>query len=949
MGRWIGFANTIRGQVLVAFVVMAGLVGLVGLHANYRIAHGGDLVAETYDGSLMTINYARAAATDFALMQLAAEECAAADRAGRAAAEERLAALKRSLLEDLEIAKERSTVARTDQAADRVAAAVEAWDGARLAEGGGLLRERLLGHVAAVDRALELLVNYTAGDGFAHRQHARDAVAADFWLNNGVMATALVFSAVVAWLLSRHIVRQVAAASAMAGRIALGDLQGPIPAGGRDELGALLSALSVMRGNLRAMMEREVSGRQSAQGRLLDAMESSREGIVVVDADGRVVLANDQALAALGVVGQKAGHETDQGATPGAGRWPALAARLPNPDMQGEVAMPGGRWINVSRSPTRDGGFIAVIADISALKEQGARLAATNLRLDTALDNMTQGLCLFDAAGRLAVVNRRYSELFGFQPGDVRLGLTYEQLVALRVSRGAHAAHAADVLIRQKMAVVRSRGSGSFSLAMSDGRVLSAQLRPAPEGGWAMTYEDVTERKRAETRLAHLARHDSLTGLPNRAFFTERMEEALAGSRTDGLAVLCLDLDRFKAVNDTLGHAMGDLLLRTVADRLTSCMRTDDVICRVGGDEFTVIQAGPCTRAATIALAERIIAATNQPYDLDGRRASVGVSVGIAIAPSDGASPDVLLRNADMALYRAKAEGRGTWRFYEPGMDAPVRARQSLGHALRNALDNGELALHYQPIYDLQAGRVRAFEALLRWNSPAHGAVPPSEFIPLAEELGCMASLGRWVLGEACQAASRWPSHIGVSVNVSPAQFADGSLFPSVSDALRAAGLPAARLSLEITEHMLLSGGAGSLGVIEALHNLGVWTSLDDFGTGYSSLSYLAKLPINQIKIDQSFIRGLGHRGTDLIVEAVVGLANNLSLRTVAEGVETLDQVRWLADAGCHDIQGYVLSRPVAGDRVGDALLLRLPSGASGRSAGRGLAAAFAGNGSGRS
>ena len=915
------WGRTIRGQILFAFLFMAAIGSAVGLHASYRIEHGGALVTETYDGPLMAINYARAASADFALMQLAALRLAhAQDQASRSSLEIQIGELKRSLTEDLGIAADRSQSSRADQAAERALVSIEAWDRARqTAEASGSGLDPLARYVQAADREIELLVNYTAGEGFTYRQRARAAVSEDWWLNLAALVAALLFSALLAWLLAQHIVRQVASASQLAGRIAIGQFDDPMPEAGLDELGALLASLAAMRNNLRAMMQREVAQRQSAQGRLLDAVESSHEGIVVVDCDGRVVIANDQAIASLEWHGQTKAHDVS------GMDWAALSSKLPAPDTRGEVAMDNGCWLNISRSPTREGGFVAVIADITHIKQQGVWLEGMNLRLDTALANMSQGLCLFDADGRLIVVNDRYSELFRIPKGRVRLGLTQLDLIQLRFEYGNHAGTTVQKLTEEKMAAVERRVPGAFSMPLSDGRVLSVLLRPAAKGGWAITYEDVTERRQAEERLTFMARHDALTRLPNRAFFSERMNDVLQGVEIeDGLAVLCLDLDRFKIVNDTLGHAMGDLLLQLVAKRLQGCIRAEDMVCRMGGDEFTIIQAGPYSVEATMALAKRVTETTNEPYDLEGSRASIGVSIGVAVAPHDGVTADVLVRNADLALYRAKAEGRGAWRFYEEEMDTGLRARDAMGRALRNALANGELDLCYQPIYDLDFDRVRAFEALLRWNSPEFGAVPPSEFIPMAEELGLMVPLGRWVLQQACAEAAGWPSHISVSVNVSPAQVDAGQLLEAVTEALRSARLPATRLNLEVTETVLFSKSTLSSSVIRELRDLGVQTSLDDFGTGYSSLSYLATFPIDQIKIDQSFIRNLQDAGTAVIVRAIIGIADSLSLRVVAEGVETHEQLHWLRDAGCDDIQGYLVAKPTIACDLQGLMILHL-------------------------
>jgi diguanylate cyclase (GGDEF)-like protein len=915
--RLLSFVSTIRFQILLAFLVLATIVGVVGLHASYRIARGGQLVTETYDGALMSISYSRAAAADFALMQnIALRVSMEPDADARGKLEQRLQAMKQALSEDLGVASERAMSDRARQSAGRARAAVEDWDSERraLADASpGRASERLAMLVHAADREMELLVNYTAGDGFAYRQHSRAAVAEDWWLNIGALVSALVFSAVVTWLLARHITREIAVASAVAGQIAQGQLDSPIPDGGRDELGNLLRSLAVMRENLQVMVKREVSLRQSAQGRLLDAIESSHEGIVVVGHDRTVVLANDQALAMLGWRDRP--HGTRASASAGSGgagiAWADLAANLPSPDVQGEVRMPGGRWISLGCSPTREGGFVAVISDITFNKEQSAWMAAVNLRLDTALASMSQGLCLFDAEGRLMVVNARYSELFGLPEGAVRPGLTLEEVMQLRIGRDNHGnASAADLLAR-KRAAIKSRQPTAFNMTLADGRVLAVVLRPAPNGGFAISYEDVTDRCLAEQKVVFMARHDALTGLPNRTLFAERIHSALSNATTERKTpVLFLDLDRFKTINDTLGHAAGDLLLTKMAERLKRCLRPEDMISRVGGDEFTVVLSDGPSREQTIALAQRIIEAANQPFDLDGQRATVGVSVGIAVAPGDGSSPDVLLRNADMALYRAKAEGRGTWRFYQPEMDASIRSRRLMGIALREALANNEMQLRYQPIYDLRNDRVRGFEALLRWRNREFGDVAPSEFIPLAEELGLMVSIGRWVLNRACGDAAGWADGLSLSVNVSPAQLSDERFIQTVTETLEQTKLVASRLNLELTETVLLTKNAANMATLTALRAQGIQTSLDDFGVGYSSLSYLVNFPMDQIKIDKTFVQNLVHSDTRTVAQAIIRLAHNLSLRVVAEGVETEEQLTWLRNEGCDDIQGYLVARP---------------------------------------
>ena len=891
---------------------MTAITGTLGIYSSYLIHYGGELVTVTYDRSLMSINYARAASADFAMMQATAERAeTAADPRSRAESEALLGELRRSLAEDLSIAGERSQSPRAAQAAERARAAVEAWDAVVQSKGVAAASSEpaLATFVRAANREMDLLINYTAGDGFDFRQSARAAVEENRWLNLSGLAAAVLLSAVVAWLLARNIIGRVAAASNVARHIAQGQLDGEMPASGPDELGALLASLAIMRDNLRAMMAREVSQRQSAQARLLDAMESSHEGIVVVDRDGRVILANQQALSAL--------EWTDPAGEAQPGRpvtgmaWALLSAALPDPEAQGNVEMPSGRWLNISRSTTREGGFIALMTDITAMKEQAERLEATNLRLDTALDNMSHGLCLFDAEGRLAVVNARYFEIFRLPPSSVQPGITVRELIAVRVAYGNHPGTSVDELVLQKMIRVERRGATSFTVSIANGRVLSVSLRPAPNGGWAATYEDVTERRLAEEQVAFMARHDALTRLPNRMLFAERMEQAIARLEDDfGFAVFCLDLDRFKEVNDTWGHAVGDALLRAVSDRLRACVHPSDTICRLGGDEFAIIHTSSHARQQLIDFARRIIEVTSRPYDLEGCRATVGISVGIAVAPTDGRTADMLIRNADTALYRAKSDGRGAWRFFEPEMDVRLRERRLLGQDLQQALTRSEFELRFQPVFDLRRQRICAFEALLTWRHATRGLVPPSEFIPLAEELGFIVPLGKWVLQRACREATRWPDHVTIAVNVSSAQFR-AELVQTVMEALQSTGCPARRLDIEITESVLLSKSPATLATVQALRAMGVRISLDDFGTGYSSLSYLGNFPIDQIKIDQSFIRNVSESGSIAIVRAIIGLAVSLQMRVVAEGVETHEQLEWLRNERCDEVQGFLLGRPV--------------------------------------
>jgi diguanylate cyclase (GGDEF)-like protein/PAS domain S-box-containing protein len=770
-------------------------------------------------------------------------------------------------------------------------------------------------YAAIVDQQIDLLVNYTAGDAFTYRQRARAAVAEDTKLNLVGTGLAVLLSGLVAWLLARRIIGPVAAASAVAGRIAVGDLDGEIPPASADELGALLAAMGIMRENIRAMMQREVAQRRSAQARLADALDSSREGVVVVDGEGRIALANSQAADFLGSSSEllRPGAEFATAVTGSTGAGTALVRVGDQLPTTGETRLADGRWLRVSRNATQEGGFIVVCSDISVLKEQEAKLTATNLRLDAALDNMSQGLCLYDGDNRLKLVNRRYFEIFGLSSDQVLLGMTFREVLELSVP-GNHAGKITSELIAEREEFVSQHAKGTQFHELRHGRVVAMAHQSTMDGGWVATYEDVTERRHAEARIVFMARHDALTNLPNRVLFAERIEQAIAQlGRGSGFAVLCLDLDYFKQVNDSLGHPVGDQLLRAVAERLQACAREIDTVARLGGDEFAIVQCDVKRPEDAAVLARRIVEVVSAPYQIDGQCLMVGVSIGISLAPADGTLCEKLLKNADLALYRAKVEQRGAWRFFETEMDARLQARRRLEVDLRAALANDELDLHYQPIYDLECERINGFEALLRWQHPTRGMVSPSEFIPIAEEIGLIVSLGEWVLYRACAEASKWPEYVKLAVNVSASQFTSNGLVNAVIDALATSGMKAQRIELEITESVLLANSGATFNILHSLRDLGVRISMDDFGTGYSSLSYLRSFPVDKIKIDRSFIRGLGTPdGSDMIVRAIIGLGRSLGMLTTAEGVETPEQLSQLRMEKCNEVQGYLFSPPVA-------------------------------------
>src|SRR5450759_5376887 len=539
-------------------------------------------------------------------------------------------------------------------------------------------------------------------------------------------------------------------------------------------------------------------------------------------------------------------------------------------------------------------------------------LAVQNERLDAALNNMSQGLVMFDSSARLVVCNKRYLDMFGLSSETVKPGCTIREVLDQRVATGGFRADYVEAYRADLLAAVAHGATFSKITKVPDGRVISIVNQPTTDGGWVATHEDITARLLAEEKIKHLAHYDALTDLPNRVTFYERMETALSRQRrSEFVAVLSLDLDRFKSVNDTLGHPVGDLLLQAAADRMRSCVRSEDLVARLGGDEFAIVQGSSTQSSDVSALATRLIEAVGAPYDLDGHQVIVGTSVGSAVAPTDGNKPDQLMKNADLALYRAKANGGGAFRFFEAEMDARMQARHALELDLRKAIVNGEFELYYQPIIDVKTKQITSCEALLRWHHPERGMVSPVEFIPVAEHTGLIVPLGEWVLRQACAEAVRWPKHVTIAVNLSPAQFKSRNLVPTVVNALAASGLPATRLELEITELVLVQENEGAFAILHQLRDLGIKIAMDDFGTGYSSLGYLRSFPFDKIKIDQSFIQDLPAKQDSVaIVRAVVGLSSSLGITTTAEGVETEEQLATLTAEGCNEFQDFLFSLP---------------------------------------
>ncbi len=549
---------------------------------------------------------------------------------------------------------------------------------------------------------------------------------------------------------------------------------------------------------------------------------------------------------------------------------------------------------------------------VDHLRETGKELRTQNARFEAALTNMSQALCVVDSNQCLVVCNARLNELFGLTEQDTRPGTPVARMFAAIPAAGLLDQAAIDAIQAEQRQLIAANHAGGFTHETQDGRALAVSHQPMPGGGWVATYEDVTDLRQAEARIRFMARHDGLTGLPNRAALIERLVTMLRHPRRDeDLAILTLNLDHFRTINDALGHDAGDRVLQAAADRLRQAVRESDVVARIGNDEFVILQLSDQHPADAEALARRLLEALGPPFLIDRQRLSVTASIGIAIATEADTDPNLLLTHADTSLDRAKAEGRDTYRFFDPEIDARIQARRSMEHELREAMARGEFILLYQPIWDLATDRVIGFEALLRWMHPERGMISPGDFIPLAEELGLIGTIGAWVIGRACQDSARWPEAYSVSVNLSAAQFQGNRLEAIIDQAVAHAGLSPRRLILEITESVLLHNDPQIVATLHRLRARGIRIALDDFGTGYSSLSYLVSFPFDKLKIDQSFVREMTTRPEcRTIVNSIVSLASQLGITTTAEGVETAEHLAQIRAAGCADAQGFYFSEP---------------------------------------
>lgn len=557
--------------------------------------------------------------------------------------------------------------------------------------------------------------------------------------------------------------------------------------------------------------------------------------------------------------------------------------------------------------------FRRLSASETALAEKSRDLEIALAQFGTALNNMSHGLCMFDGSGRLVVCNERFRAMYRLPRDVCRRGRSFREILEARQANGTLQGDP-HVMFQDFLAGLSIGKEIDFIANLPDDRVIAIVRRSMKGGGWVETHEDISERHRSAAQIAHIARHDPLTDLGNRIVFQEKVSEAFRKLERSGqaFALLLLDLDHFKVVNDSLGHPAGDQLLKHAAQRLVDVTRDTDLVARMGGDEFAVLQtASPDEPDSATNLANRIIDALGEPFELNGQEVNVGISIGIALAPKDGTTADELLKHADLALYRAKADGRNGLRYFEPAMDAAARLRHSLAVDLRHAIAAEEFEIYYQPVIDLETEQPCGAEALARWHHPQRGTIKPVDFIALAEDTGLINDLSELVLGKACREALNWPADIKLAVNLSPAQFRKSQIVGLVETALDRTGLSAERLELEITESVLLHQNAENLAILRRLKSLGVAIVLDDFGTGYSSLSYLQMFPFDKIKIDRSFVSQLTQRlDSAAIVAAITGLARSLDVLTTAEGVETEEQLRTLRAAGCTQAQGFLFGRP---------------------------------------
>jgi diguanylate cyclase (GGDEF)-like protein/PAS domain S-box-containing protein len=738
-------------------------------------------------------------------------------------------------------------------------------------------------------------------------------------MRDSAVALLLLLSAVLLSLYGalRQLTRPLNMMTAALTRLAAGDRDTPIPARDHDdEVGALARALQVFRDTAFRLVKAENSYRALFDNAVLGIYGADETGLVhsVNAALVRICRYEDAAtlMAVLNTPGRPGFYVVPE-------RDAALCAATCAQDgfagQISEISCGDGTtiWISHSARPVRDesGRILGYAGSVEDVTDRLRRQGEERLRVRAAMESATDAILVVDEAGTTLFANPAFLRCFG-------------QALDNKTATSGLPSKLMDEGTAAGLAAALSRGQAwqaESEVLTIAGPVVPMLIRASPivdesgaNFGAVVICTDLTDRRRAEARIRHMAHHDWLTGLPNRMLFRDRLNAAALESVNEGpaFAVLCVDLDRFKAVNDTLGHAAGDRLLQLVAARLQVLVRHGDTVARVGGDEFILIQFGVRQADQAVTLAERVIHDLGQPYDLGGREVQIGASVGIALAPLHGTDPDALLGFADIALYEAKSLGRCRVSLFSREMDHTRRSRAELERDLRQAVAEDRLHLLFQPQYELATGRLAGAEALLRWTDPNRGAVSPEDFIPIAEESGLIDTLGEWVLATACRDALRWPDHLRVAVNVSPAQFYAGNLITVVQRVLAETGLAPDRLELEITEGVFMQDSDLMRAALMGLKALGVRITLDDFGTGYSSLSYLRRMPLDKIKVDRSFVSALGQDpAAHALVRSIIGLAKVLGLETNAEGVETKAQIQMLRDEGCQEVQGYYFGRPM--------------------------------------
>ncbi len=552
------------------------------------------------------------------------------------------------------------------------------------------------------------------------------------------------------------------------------------------------------------------------------------------------------------------------------------------------------------------------------LLEQKRSLEQLNTWFEIALNNMVRGLSMFDREQRLIVCNSSYRQIYSLPEELTRPGTPLTEIVSYHLrhqsgrEQSGEEANFSKWLDEHLVKVAEGRPFSQVQ-HLRCGRTLLVTYQPLADGGWVDIQEDITEKRRAEERIEWLAHHDALTGVANRFHFRQTFEQALkALPKGQSLALHWIDLDEFKEVNDTYGHPIGDALLKAVAQRLRASIRKSDFLARLGGDEFAIIQTGGGRTEQCERLAKRALASIGRPYNILGQPITISASLGIVRAPAHGKTPDELLKNADIALYNVKTAGRRGFEIYRRGCGRHVDAQRRMESDVQAALGREQFELHYQPILSLRTHHVTSCEALLRWQHPRSGLIPPSEFLPLAEKTGAIHDIGRWVLTQACRDATRWAEELTVTVNLSLLQFESGDLINVVKKALADAGLAPSRLELEISEALIERDKGKMRSTLEELHRIGVGITLDNFGKATGSLSSLRSFPFDKVKIDKRLVREMpGRNENAAIVKAVATLADTLGMKTVAEGVETLDELNTVVRAGCNKAQGFFIGRPV--------------------------------------